>query len=157
MRQFDVKEINAVDGKGKTIVGTIEPVHSGYWLESDNGPGKAYLFGLTRQGRSLARADRLHLVVTPSGGVSFQREVQVQVKVLFIDVFDVVRVSRGDYWDDMPERYRFRAQNKLADKLMDRAGPGGTIPLIQWERFPYVGVTFAVTELDGLDALFPPE
>ena len=34
MRQFEVKEINAVDGKGKTIAGTIEPVHSGYWLDA---------------------------------------------------------------------------------------------------------------------------
>ena len=34
MRQFEVKEINAIDGKGKTIAGTIEPGHSGYWLDA---------------------------------------------------------------------------------------------------------------------------
>ena len=152
MRQFDVKEIYALDGKGKAVAGTIEPVHSGYWLDSDDGPGKAYLFGLTRQGRALAQADRLHLVVTPSGEVALQRDVMV--KVLFTDVFGVERVSRGDYWDDLPELHRFRAQNKLADELMDRAPP--LFPF-QRERHPYQGVAFAVTGLDGLDALFPPE
>ncbi len=155
MRQFKVEEINAVDAKGKTIAGTIEPVPFGYWLDSEKGTGKAYLFGLTRHGRALARADRLHLVVTPSSGVPAPQDVQV--KVLFTDIFDVERVSRGDYWDDMPQRYRFRAQHKLADELMDRAGPGGAISLVQRELYPYSGVTFAVSELDELEALFPPE
>ena len=152
MRQFEVKEIYALDAKGKAVAGTIEPVHSGYWLDSDDGPGKAYLFGLVRRGRDVERAELLDLVVASSASIPEPK--RVRVKVLYTDVFSVEQTSRGDYWDEVPEYHRFRIQNKIADELMDRAPP--LFPF-QRERHPYQGVAFAVTGLDGLDALFPPE
>lgn len=147
MRQFTVKEIQAFDGKGKFIAGTIEPVHPSYWLDSDGGEGKMYLFALARRGRALKRADSLRLVVQPEAANSATQQ-DVRVKVLYADSFGVEQVSDGDYWDDVPERLRFKIQNALADELMERAKP---------TLFQYQGVAFAVSGLDDLEALFPPE
>lgn len=152
MRQFTIKEIYALDGKGKAIADTIEPVHPAYCLDIAEGPGKAYLFALTRRGRAVERADSLRLVVAPALDDTDTRNVRV--KVLFTDTFDVERVSSGDYWDDIPELQRFRIQAKLADQIMDRAKP--LFPF-QREAHPYQGVAFAVSGLDEIEALFPPE
>ena len=152
MRQFTIKEIYALDGKGKAIADIIKPVHPAYCLDIAEGLGKAYLFALTRWGRDLERADSLRLVVAPDLDDAETRNVRV--KVLFTDTFDVERVSSGDYWDDIPELQRFRIQAKLADEIMDRAKP--LFPF-QREAHPYQGVAFAVSELDELEALFPHE
>lgn len=148
MRQFTIEEIYALDGKGKTIADMIEPVHPAYCLDLGEGPGKAYLFALSRRGR----ADSLRLVVTPDLDNTEPRNVRV--KVLFTDTFDVERVSSGDYWDDIPELQRFRIQAKLADEIMGRAKP--LFPF-QRETHPYQGVTFVVSGLDELEALFLSE
>ena len=157
MRQFTVKEIYALDRKGKHIGGIIEPVHPDYLLDSDEGPGKAYLFALARRSRELERADSLSLVVTSGSG---DRAPQyVRVKVLDINTFDLDRVSSGDYWNEIPELQRFRVQAKLSEELMSRAQPEIRTSLFQTrnERYPFEGVAFAVTELDELEGLFPPE
>ena len=152
MRMFRINRIRALDGKGKTIAGTIEPVDSNYLLNSGEGRGKGYLFALARRGQPLERAERLLLEVQ---GVSAGTETnEVQVKVLYTDIFGLDRVVSGDYWDEVPELQRFRIQNKLADEIMERAKP--LFPF-QREPYPYQGVTFAVSELEELDALFPPE
>ena len=152
MRQFTVKEIYALDGKGKTIADMIEPVHPTYCLDLGENPGKTYLFALSRRGRDLEQADSLRLVVTPDSNDSEQKNVRVNV--LFTDTFNLERVSSGDYWDDIPELQRFRIQAKLADEIMERAKP--LFPF-QREAHPYQGVTFAVTGLEELETLFPPE
>ena len=146
MQQFKVKKIHALDGKGRAIAGTIEPVHPSYWLEQNGGESKMYLFALARRGRALKRADSLHLVVEPESSDSTPRDVRV--KVLDADNFGVEKVSNGEYWDDVPEPLRFSIQDALADELMARASPS---------LFQYQGVAFTVSGLDELEALFPPE
>ena len=159
MRKFTIRKIKAYDSKGKRIVGTIEPVHTDYWLDLE-GTGKMHLFALARQGRSLEKAYSLNLEVASSTGdkVVWQRE-DVSVKVLFTDVFGVEQVTEGDYWDTLPESLRDDIQDKLADELMGRAQPElrGSLFKTWQEPYPYQGVTFAVSELDELEALFPPE
>ena len=152
MRRFKINKIHALDGKGRTIAGTIEPAHSDYSLDSEEGNGKAYLFALARKGQSLERAESLLLEVQPASD-SFESS-EVQVKVLYIDIFGLDRVSSGEYWDELPQIQRFRIQDKLADEIMERAKP--LFPF-QREAHPYQGVTFAVSGLDELESLFPPE
>ena len=146
MRQFRVKEIHALDGKGRAIAGTIEPVHPSYWLEQNGGESKMYLFALARRGRALKRADSLLPVVEPESPNPAPRDVRV--KVLEADNFSVEKVSNGGYWDDVPERLRFSIQDALAGELMEPAKPS---------LFQYEGVAFTVSELDELQTLFPPE
>lgn len=157
MRQFAIKEIYALDKKGNHIGGIIEPVYPDYWLDSEGGHGKAYLFALARRSRELERADSLRLIVAP--GYEGQAQKDVRVKVLYTDTFDLDRVSRGDYWDEIPELQRFRIQAKLSEELMSRAQPEIRTSLFQTRRelYPFEGVTFAVSELDELEALFPDE
>ena len=157
MGKFTIKEIYALDKKGKHIGGIIEPLHPDYWLDSEKGPGKAYLFALARRSRELERADSLRLVVTPDPDGKTSRNVRV--KVLYTDTFDIDRVSSGDYWDELPEMQRFRIQAKMAEELMARAQPEIRTSLFQtrYERYPFEGVTFAVSGLDELEALFPPD
>ena len=154
MRRFTIREIYALDKKGKNIGGIIEPVHPEYWLDSEEGLGKAYLFALARRSRELEHADSLRLVVSPGPDDDPQREVGV--KVLFTDTFGLDRVSSGDYWDEIPELQRFRVQAKLSEELMRRAQPEIRTSLFQTrhERYPFEGVAFAVSELDELEALF---
>ena len=160
MRSFTIKKIRAYDSSGNRIAGTIEPVHTDYWLNSDEEPGKLPLFALTRQGRALEKAHSLLLDVASATGEGngWSRE-DVHVRVLLTDVFGVEQVTRGDYWDDLPERLRDDLQDKMADELMDRAQPEIRATLFQsrQERYPYHGVAFVVSELDELEALFPPE
>ena len=157
VRKFAIRKIKAYDSKGKRIAGTIEPMHTDYWLDSE-GTGKLHLFALARQGRSLEKAHSLDLEVVPAIG---ERDswADVSVKVLFTDIFGVEQVADGDYWDELPVRLRDEIQDKLADELMDRAQPEIRVSLFkQWqEPYPYQGVTFAVSELDELEALFPSE
>ena len=157
MQRFTIKEIYALDKKGKHIGGIIEPVPPDYWLDSAEGPGKAYFFALARRSRELERADSLRLVVTP--GVGNGTSSNVRVKVLYTDTFDLDRVSSGEYWDEIPEIQRFRLQAKLSEELMSRAQPEIRTSLFQTRRelYPFEGVTFAVSELDELEALFPSE
>lgn len=157
MGKFTIKEIYALDKKGKHIGGIIEPLHPDHWLDSEKGPGKAYLFALARRGRELERANSLRLVVTPVSGGQASRNVRV--KVLYTDTFGIDYVSSGDYWDELPEMQRFRIQAKMSEELMARAQPEIRTSLFQTrhERYPFEGVAFAVSELDELEALFPPE
>lgn len=160
MRRFKIKKIRAYNKKGKKIAGTIEPVHSDYWLDSGEGQGKMHLFALARQGRVLEQAHSLRLEVaaeTDDGEV--WKEEDVSVKVLFTDIFGPEQVTSGDYWDEVPERLRDDIQDKLADELMERAKPEIRVSLFQNQRelYPYQGVTFAVSGLGELEALFPAE
>ena len=157
MRRFKIKKIRAFDRKGKSIAGTIELVHSDYWLDMNEGPGKLYLFALTRRGRLLERADSLQLEVVSASNDRTPRNMQV--KVLYADIFDLDNVNSGDYWDDVPESLRFDIQDKLADELMSRAQPEIRTSLFQTrhERYPFEGVTFAVSGLEELEVLFAPE
>lgn len=160
MRRFKIEKIRAYDRKGKRIAGTIEPVHTEYRLDSCEEQGKLYLFALARQGRALEQADSLRLDVTPAtDGGERGNPADVPVKVLFADVFGAEQVTGGDYWNEMPERLRDDIQDRLADALMERARPELRVSLFQNQRelYPYHGVAFAVTELDELTALFPPE
>ena len=160
MRRFSVRKINALNSRGKSIPGTIEPVHSDFWLDLPEGESKLHLFALSRRGQALEQAKTLRLVVEPSN--SDRRTKVVQVKVLYAHTFGLENVANGDYWDDVPESLRFDIQDRLADELMDRAQPENvgvftSIGAIQRERHPYQGVVFAVSGLDELEALFPPE
>ncbi len=152
MRTFKINKIRALDGKGKTISGTIELVTSDYFLDSGEGPGKGYLFALARRGQPLERAKRLLLDV--QGESDCTETGEVQVKVLYTDTFGLDHIVDGDYWDEVPEMQRFRIQDKLADEIMERAKP--LLPF-QREAHPYHGVAFAVSGLDELEALFPSE
>ena len=157
MRKFKINKIRAFDGKGKPIAGTIELAHSDYILDLVEGPGKLHLFALARRSQLLEQAESLRLVVEPASDYRTPRDVRV--KALYTDTFGLDRVSSGDYWNDVPEPLRFDIQDKLADELMDRAQPEIRVSLFQTrhERYPYQGVAFTVSELDELEALFPPE
>lgn len=157
MRQFRIGRINAFDGKGKAIPGTIKPVHPDYQLESSETQGKLHLFALARRGRKLEQAKSLRLVVTPNTGSPWPAEVRV--RVLHADSFGLDQVSSGDYWDDVPESLRLDIQDALADELMNRAKVGIVESIFEAARepYPYQGVVFIVSELDELEALFPPE
>ena len=155
MRRFKIKKIRAFDEKGKPIAGTIELAHSDYSLDSGEGPGKLHLFALARRGRSLEQAKSLRLEVIPVSDTPYPKVVQV--KVLYADIFGLERVSSGGYWDEVPESLRYDIQDTLADKLMDRAKPEPSLFQIHREPYPYQGVAFAVSGLDELEALFPPE
>ena len=160
MRRFKIEKIRAYDSKGKRIAGTIEPVHTEYHLDSSKGQNKLYLFALARQGRALEKAYSLRLDVTPAtDDGEIRNPEEVAAKVLFVDVFGAEQVTGGDYWDEMPERLRDDIQDRLADELMERARPEIRVSLFQNQRelYPYQGVTFAVSGLDELEALFPPE
>ena len=159
-RNFSIQKINALNEKGKAIPGTIEPVHTDYWLDSPEEEGKLYLFALSRRGRALERAGALRLVVDTMNGD--RNTSTVRVKVLYADTFGVENVADGDYWDEIPESLRFDIQDELADQLMARAQPEKVSFLSAFssperERYPYQGVTFVVSELEELEALFPPE
>lgn len=156
-RRFSVQRINAINDKGKAISGTIEPVRTDYWLDSQEEKGKLYLFALSRRGQALERAGALRLVVDTSNGD--QNTSTVRVKVLFAHTFGVENVADGDYWDDIPESLRFDIQDELADRLMARAQPEKVsfftaFSSAERERYPYRGVAFIVSELDELEALF---
>ena len=158
MRRFSIRKINALNSRGKSIPGTIKPVHTDFWLDNlPEGEGKLHLFGLARQGQALEQAKTLRLVVEPSN--ADRRTSIVRVKVLHAHTFGLENVSNGDYWDDVPESLRFDMQDKLADQLMARAQPESIsiFTPLQRERYPYQGVVFMVAELDELEALFPPE
>ena len=157
MRRFKVKKIRAYDGKGKKIAGTIELMHSDYWLDSGEGSGKLHLFALGRRGRELEQADALRLSVESRSDERTPHEVRV--KVLYADIFGVEQVTSGDYWDDVPETLREDLQDKLADELMARAQPEIRTSLFQSrrERYPYQGVVFTVSGLEELEALFAGE
>ena len=160
MRRFSIRKINALNSRGKSIPGTIKPVHSDFWLDLPDGESKLHLFALSRRGQALEQAKTLRLEVEPAS--SDRRTSIVRVKVLYAHTFGLDNVSNGDYWDDVPESLRFDIQDRLADELMDRAPPESTglaisIGGFQRERHPYQGVVFAVSELDELEALFPPE
>ena len=157
MRKFTIRKIKAYDAKGKRIAGTIEPVRTDYWLGLE-GTGKMHLFALARQGRSLEKAYSLNLEVAPVAANEVVWE-DVSVKVLFTDIFGAEQVTQGDYWDDLPVSLRDDIQDKLADELMARAQPQlrGALFKTWQEPYPYQGVAFAVSELDELEALFPPE
>ena len=154
MRRFKINKINALDSKGKSIAGTIQPVHSDYWLDSE-AQGKLHLFGLARRGRSLEQAKSLRLEIIPASVNPYPQGVRV--KVLHADSFGLEEVSRGDYWDEVPEQVRYDIQNTLADELMDRAKSEPSLFQFQREPYPYQGVAFVVSELEELAALFPPE
>ena len=116
MQRFTIKEIYALDKKGKHIGGIIEPVYPDYWLDSsEEEPGKAYFFALARRSRELERADSLRLVVTPGIGNEISSS-NVRVKVLYTDTFDLDRVSSGEYWDEIPEIQRFRTSKPSCPK-----------------------------------------
>ena len=157
MRRFSIRKINALNSRGKSIAGTIEPVHSDFWLDLPEGESKFHLFALSRRGQALERAKTLRLEVEPVNSV--RRTDSVWVKVLYAHTFGLENVADGDYWDDVPESLRFDIQDKLADELMDRAPPENITPIaaFQRERHPYQGVVFAVSGLDELEALFPSE
>ena len=160
MRRFSIRKINALNNRGKSIPGTIKPVHSDFWLDLPEGEGKLHLFALSRRGQALERAKTLRLEVEPAR--SDRRAIVVWVKVLYAHTFGLENVSDGDYWDDVPESLRFDIQDRLADELMNRAPPENvalpiSIGAFQRERHPYQGVVFAVSELEDLEALFPTE
>ena len=158
--RFSIQKINALNDKGKLIPGTIEPIHTEYRLDLPEEESKLYLFALSRRGRALERAKTLRLVVNSLNGE--RNTSTVRVKVLYADSFGLDNVADGDYWNEIPESLRFDIQDELADQLMARAQPEkiGFFPVLsspERERHPYQGVTFAVSELDELEALFPPE
>jgi hypothetical protein len=161
MRRFSKKKVNALDSKGKSISGTIKPVHTDFWLDlpEEEREGKLHLFALARRGQALEQAKTLRLVVEPS--TADRRTSTVRVNVLYAHTFGLEDVSNGDYWDDVPESLRFDIQDMLADALMDRAKPeniGLFNPLQrERERFPYRGAVFSVSGLEGLEALFQEE
>ena len=159
MRRFSISKINALNSRGRSIPGTIEPVHSDFWLDLPEGESKLHLFALSRRGQALEQAKTLRLVVEPSN--SDRRTSVVRVKVSYAHIFGLENVANGDYWNDVPEFLRFDIQDRLADELMDRAQPENigiltSIAAIQRERHPYQGVVFAGSGLDELEALFPP-
>ena len=155
MRQFKINKIHALDRKGRAIAGTIELVHSGYWLDTQVEEGKMHLFALARRGRALEQAKTLCLDV--SRGDDRLPDKEMRLKVLYVHIFDVDDVSSGDYWDDVPESLRWDIQDKLADELMERARSEPSLFRFRWDPYPYQGVTFAVSGLDEIEALFPPE
>jgi hypothetical protein len=152
MRQFKINKIHVLDGKGRSIAGTIELVHTGYWLDSDVGEGKMHLFALGRRGRALEQAKTLCLDVARDDDRLPDKETRL--KVLNVHIFGVDDVSSGDYWDDVPESLRWDIQDKLADELMDRAKSGPSFFQFRQGPYPYQGVAFTVSELDGLETLF---
>lgn len=160
MRRFSIKKVNALNDKGKSIPGTIELVHPDYGLDLPEGESKLHLFALSRRGRALEGAETLRLEVEPSSAGD-RRTSAVQVKVLSVHTFALENLSSGDYWDDLPESLRFEVQDRLADELMERAEPVDVglfaIARNRQQRYPYQGVAFAVSGLDELEALFPPE
>ena len=159
MRRFSIRKINALNSRGRSIPGTIKPIHTDFWLDLPEGESKMHLFALSRRGQALQQAQTLRLVVEPS--TADRQDSTVRVKVLYAHTFGLENVSNGDYWDDIPESLRFDIQDRLADELMNQAPPENISflnPLQrERERYPYQGVVFAVSELDELEALFPPE
>ena len=157
MRRLAVKKIYALRGNGKHIAGTIEPMHPGYWLDLPDGESKLHLFALTRRGKEMAQAKTLRLVVGPAAENGPGSAVEVEV--LYAHTFGVEDLPEGDYWDELPESLRFDVQTRLADELMDRADPipATLFSTLGRRRYPYQGVAFAVSGLDQLAALFPPE
>ena len=157
MQRFAVKKIYALNGKGKVIPGTIHPIHEEYRLDSPEGESKMHLFGVARQGKSLEQTKALHLEVLLEQGRPAMHNIGV--KVLYAHTFGLENLTDGDYWDEVPTPLRFHMQNRLADELMELADPDppGLLSAIPRRRYPYQGVAFAVSGLDQLAALFPPE
>ena len=157
MRRFAVKKIYALNNRGRHIAGTIEPVHPGYWLDLPDGESKLHLFALTRRGKEQAQAKTLRLVVEPAAENG--QENFVEVEVLYAHTFGVEDLPEGDYWDELPESLRLAMQDRMADELMERAAPipATLFSTLGRQRYPYRGVAFAVSGLDQLAALFPPE
>ena len=132
-------------------------MHTGYWLDLPEGESKLHLFALTRRGKELAQAKTLRLVVEPDAENGPGSAVEVEV--LYAHTFGLENLADGDYWDEVPEPLRFDMQDRMADELMDRADPipAGLFSALPRRRYPYQGVAFAVSGLDQLAALFPPE
>ena len=157
MRSIAIRKINALNSRGKSIPGTIEPMHTGYWLDLPEGESKLHLFALTRRGKEMAQAKTLRLVVEPAAENAPGSAVEVEV--LYAHTFGVEDLPEGDYWDELPESLRLDMQDRMADELMDRADPipATLFSTLGRRRYPYRGVAFAVSGLDQLAALFPPE
>ena len=157
MQRFAVRKIYALNSKGKVIpAGTIRPVRQEYRLDSPESESKMHLFAIARQGKSLEQAKTLQLEVEPERAI---RPQTVGVEVLYAHTFELENLADGDYWDEVPQSLRFEVQTRLADELMDLADPEppGLFSMPPRRRYPYQGVAFAVSGLDQLAALFPPE
>ena len=160
MRWFNIRGIYALDGKGKHIAGTIEPVHSGYWPHPETVQDAAYIFALARRGRFLQLNTKSLFLAVAVGPESPEQKLEtVRVKVAHTHAFGLDKLFCGDYWKQVPELQRIQIQNKIAYELMSRAKPvmiKDGIPYMR-DAYPYSGIAFAVSGLDELEALFPPE